>query len=71
MERLIKRQQRTIGSIVKIPLENGFHTYARILKSRIAFYDLRTTETKNERNINAAIDLFGDIALGLFAYYYL
>jgi len=29
MERELKRQQRTIGAIVEIPLENGFKTYAR------------------------------------------
>lgn len=39
-----KKQQRTIGAFVKIPLEDGYHTYARILKSRLAFYDSRTTE---------------------------
>ena len=30
--RIFKRQKRTVGSIVKIPLEGGYHTYARILK---------------------------------------
>jgi len=41
----MKRQQRTIGSIVKLPLDKGYHTYARILKSPyFAFYDLRTRE---------------------------
>ena len=41
-----KKQQRTIGAIVKVPLEKGgYHTYARILKSPyFAFYDLRTKE---------------------------
>ena len=42
MERTLKRQQRTIGSIVKIPLENGFWTYARILEDDFAFYDAKT-----------------------------
>ena len=37
-----KRQQRTVGAIVKVPLENGFHTYARILPFKLAFYDART-----------------------------
>ncbi len=40
----LKRQQRTVGAIVKVPLENGFHTYARILEVRGAFYDARTQE---------------------------
>src|SRR5205814_9688239 len=26
-----KRQQRTVGAIVKIPLNDGWHTYAQIL----------------------------------------
>jgi Immunity protein 26 len=43
-ERTLKRQQRTVGAIVKIPLEDGFHTYARILKVKCAFYDARTKE---------------------------
>ncbi len=38
----MKRQQRTVGAIVEIPLENGFHGYARILKTRLAFYDVHT-----------------------------
>jgi len=42
MERKLKRQQRTVGAIVKIPLENGYHTYARILESKLAFYDSKT-----------------------------
>ncbi len=44
MKRQLKRQHRTLGAIVKIPLENGFHTYARILETRMAFYDARTKE---------------------------
>ncbi len=42
MKTIIKRQRRTIGAIVKVPLEKGFHTYARILKYDFAFYDFRT-----------------------------
>ena len=38
----MKRQQRTVGAIVKVPLEDGYHAYARILKTRLAFYDIRT-----------------------------
>ncbi len=43
-DRKLKRQQRTVGSIVKIPLENGYHTYARVLDCNLAFYDCRTKE---------------------------
>ncbi len=40
-----KRQQRTIGSIIKIDLGNGFHSYGRILPdSAFAFYDCKTKE---------------------------
>jgi len=43
MERPTKRQQRTVGAIVKVPLEDGYHTYARILEqASFAFYDSRT-----------------------------
>jgi len=46
MERILKRQQRTVGAIIKIPLENDYHTYGRILESKIAFYDCKTKEEK-------------------------
>ncbi|TAD98648.1 MAG: hypothetical protein EAZ97_10570 [Bacteroidetes bacterium] len=51
MERTFKKQQRTVGSVVKIPLENGFHGYGRILENDIAFYDFRTTEELNPQEI--------------------
>jgi len=44
MEKVLKRQQRTVGAIVKIELEDGYHTYARILEVQLAFYDCRTKE---------------------------
>jgi hypothetical protein len=40
----IKKQKRTPGSIVKVPLDNGFHIYARVLGVDLAFYDLLTRE---------------------------
>ncbi|HRG45727.1 MAG TPA: Imm26 family immunity protein [Leptospiraceae bacterium] len=41
----LKKQQRTIGAFIKIPLEKGYHTYARILKATaFAFYDSLTKE---------------------------
>ncbi len=47
-----KRQQRTVGSIVKIPLERGYHSYARILKSPyFAFYDLRAKENLSDLDL--------------------
>lgn len=49
MER--KRQQRTVGAIILIPLENGFHTYGRILEEEIAFYDIHTTDDLPEDEI--------------------
>jgi hypothetical protein len=40
-----KKQQRTIGSIIKIDLGNGFHSYGRILPDcAFAFYDYKTKE---------------------------
>ena len=44
MERELKRQQRTVGAIVEIPLEGGFKTYARILDDFMAFYDIYIEE---------------------------
>lgn len=40
-----KFQRRRIGDIVRIPLEDGTHTYARVLpEASFAFYDSRGTE---------------------------
>lgn len=39
-----KQQRRTVGAVVKIPLENGFHTYARILTDDFAFYNIHTKD---------------------------
>jgi Immunity protein 26 len=44
MERHLKRQQRTVGAIVRVPLAENRHTYARILESRFAFYDAYSQE---------------------------
>lgn len=55
-----KRQQRTIGAIVKIPLENGYHTYARILEYGLAFYDSRTKDELSVDDIVAKPVLFVD-----------
>jgi hypothetical protein len=39
------KQQRTIGAIVKVPLEKGFFGYGRILTgTSFAFYDIRSKE---------------------------
>ena len=39
------KQQRTIGAIVKVPLEKGFYRYGRILQgTSFAFYDIRSKE---------------------------
>ncbi|MFP4287600.1 MAG: immunity 26/phosphotriesterase HocA family protein [Candidatus Izemoplasmataceae bacterium] len=46
-----KRQQRTIGAIIKIDLGDGYHSYARILnKSNYAFYDIRVKEDISDLN---------------------
>lgn len=41
---ILKRQKRTVGSIVQIPLEKGYHTYAQTLEDLFAFYDCKTKE---------------------------
>ena len=58
MERKFKRQQRTIGAVVKIPLENGFHTYGRILEVETAFYDIHTKKDLPTEEIIEAPVLF-------------
>jgi len=44
----MKRQQRTPGAFLKVPIDDEYHTYARILQEGIAFYDCRTTEEIDE-----------------------
>lgn len=44
MERKLKRQHRTVGALVKIPLVGGYHSYGRILEVEMAFYDIYTKE---------------------------
>jgi len=59
MERKLKRQQRTVGAIVKIPLEKGFHAYARILEDNFAFYDIRTKkELPADKIVSTAAVIF-------------
>lgn len=42
---MTKRQHLTIGAVVRIPLEQGYFSFARILpKGNLAIYDLRTQE---------------------------
>lgn len=42
----MKRQQRTIGSILSIDLEDGYYNYAQILEFGIAFFDIHVKESK-------------------------
>lgn len=51
MDRILKRQQRTLGAIVKIPLEGDYFGYARILETKIAIYDIFTKENLSESEI--------------------
>ena len=40
---LRNRQQRTVGDLLKVPLDDRWHTYARVLpEPLVAFYDART-----------------------------
>jgi hypothetical protein len=51
MKLLQKKQQRTLGAIILIPLEDGFHTYGRILQgASYVFYDCRTKEDITDLN---------------------
>jgi len=49
---MAKKQKRIIGAIVKIDLESGYHSYARILdKASYAFYDIYVKEDLNIEDI--------------------
>jgi len=50
MAKKTKRQQRTTGAIIRIPLVDNFHSYGRILENDVAFYDIYTQDDlpKNE-----------------------
>ncbi len=52
MKQGYKRQQRTVGAIVEISLDNGYKTYARILDAYFAFYDIYT---KNQPDIEEIV----------------
>ena len=58
MKRKLKRQQRTIGSIVEIPLNNDYYTYARILDNFMAFYNIYTKEQPETNKIVSSDVLF-------------
>jgi hypothetical protein len=50
----VKRQQRTVGAIVKIPLDDAWHTYAQILpEADCAVFDART---KDELTVSEVFD---------------
>ena len=51
----MKRQQRTVGAVVRIDLGNGQFSFARILdKANYAFYDVITRD--KDTGINAILD---------------
>ncbi|TAD97672.1 MAG: hypothetical protein EAZ97_12065 [Bacteroidetes bacterium] len=58
MERTLKRQQITVGAILKIPLEDNCWTYARILEEKLAFYDSKTDKDLEIEEIIAKPVLF-------------
>ena len=37
-------KRRVSGAVVKVPLGGGTHTYARVMKSSMAFYDAKTKD---------------------------
>ena len=58
MGSILKRQQRTVGAIVRVPLENGYRSYARILEDELAFYDIYTQKEESEAYILSCPILF-------------
>jgi len=62
MKRKFKRQQRTVGAIVEIPLNNGFKTYARILDEYFAFYNIYTKEQLDiDKIVSSNVLFFGGV----------
>jgi hypothetical protein len=54
----VRKQKRTIGSIVEIPLHKGYHGYGRVLKSGMAFYDLKSKKEEELQFIISHAILF-------------
>ena len=49
----MKRQKRTVGAFVKIDLENGFYSIARILENaNYAFYDILLPKDEKDYDLN-------------------
>ena len=44
----MKRQQRTVGAILRIDLEDGYYNYAQILEFGVAFFDIHVKEAELE-----------------------
>jgi len=56
---LPKYQRRTPGAIVKVPLEEGWHSYAQLLEEpEIAFFDVRTQANLSIKDIISQRVLF-------------
>ena len=56
---MIKRQKTILGSVIKIDLLDGYHSYGRILKgSSYAIYDIRTKEELNPEDVIQSNILF-------------
>jgi len=54
----MKRLRLMKGQILKIPLENNFHTYGRMMEFLVAFYDARTHDELSIDEIIAKPVLF-------------
>lgn len=46
-----KRQVRTLGSIVQIDLNDGYYSYAQILKEGLAFFEFRSKGELKDMNL--------------------
>jgi len=53
------RQQRTVGAVVKVPLEDGWHSYAQVLgEADFAFFDARTRDELSPEEVVSRPVLF-------------
>jgi Immunity protein 26 len=52
----MKRQRRTVGAIVRIEIGDGCYCYAQILDKGIAYFDLKTKDTLENKELNKLLD---------------
>lgn len=64
----MKRQQRTVGAILRIDLKDGYYNYAQILEFGVAFFDIHVKESELEsldilleKSILFIVEVYNDV----------